>query len=140
MEQWELIARESVRHTIAAYNFGGDRGRLDELAAAFAPDGELQIGDEEPLVGAAAIATGLSQVLRVDPAPSFLHHHVATTYFRSVTPDAVETSSYFHVLSDVGLDHWGRYRDRFVPVADRWLFARRHVVTSGFSADSFFRG
>jgi hypothetical protein len=139
VELWELVARESVRQTIAAYNYGGDRGRLGELAAAFAPDGVLQIGDREPLVGPAAIERGLTSVLQVDPAPTVVHHHVATTYFRSVSPEGIETSSYFHVLSDVGLDHWGRYGDRFVPVGDRWLLAHRHVVTSGFSPDSFFR-
>jgi hypothetical protein len=138
MEQWELIARESIRHTISTYNFGGDRGRLEELAAAFAPDGSLQIDDDPPLVGREAIVASLGRVLLVDPAPSFLHHHVAATHFRSVTREAIETSSYFQVLSDVGLDHWGRYGDRFVPVDGRWLLARRHVVTSGLSPDSFF--
>lgn len=140
MEQWELAAREAVRHTIAAYNFGGDRGRLDELAAAFASDGVLQIGDDEPLAGPEGIATGLAGVLRVDPAPTVMHHHVAATHFRSVTAEVIQTSSYFQVLTDIGLDHWGRYADRFVPVGDRWLIGRRHVVTVGFSERSFFSG
>jgi hypothetical protein len=139
MEQWELVARESVRHTISSYNFGGDRGRLDELAEAFAPDGAMQVDDEEPVVGRAAIIESLGSVLRIDPAPDALHHHVAATHFRSVTPEAIETSSYFHVLTDIGLDHWGRYRDRFVPVGDRWLIAHRHVVTTGFAPESLFR-
>jgi SnoaL-like domain len=139
MDQWEVIARESVRHTIAAYNFGGDRGVLEELAAAFTPDGTLQIGDDLPIEGRDAIVAQLGSVTRVEPAPTSVHHHVAGIHFRSVTTAVIETSSYFQVLTDVGLDHWGRYRDRFVPSGDRWLLASRRVITDGFSADSFFR-
>ena len=138
MDGWELQAREAIRHTVAAYNAAGDRGRLDELAATFAPDGALQIGDDPPSVGREAIVRDLGEMIRLDPAPRFVHHHVAGLHFRSVTPEAIETSSYFQVLTDAGLDHWGRYRDRFVPVGDRWLIAHRRVVADAFAPTSCF--
>ena len=47
-------------------------------------------------------------------------------------------SSYFLVITDIGTDHWGRYRDRFEPVEDRWLIAHRQVTTDGYAAGSAF--
>lgn len=138
MDSWELSAREAVRHTVAAYNAAGDRGRLDELAAAFAPDGALQIGDAEPIVGRQAIVDELGAAIRLDPPPRFVHHHVSGLHFRTVAPASIETASYFQVLTDAGLDHWGRYRDRFVPVGDGWLIAHRRVVADAFAPTSCF--
>jgi len=138
VELWELAAREQVRHTISSYNFGGDRGRLDELAAAFTEDGVLQIEDEVS-AGREAIVARLSRVVGMDRRPPYLHHQVTNVHFRSVTPEEIETSSYFLVVSDVGADHWGRYRDRFAPVDDRWLIAHRTVTTDGYAPASAFR-
>jgi hypothetical protein len=38
---------------------------------------------------------------------------------------------YYAVLSNVGLDHWGRYVDRYVFERERWLFAERKVSIDG---------
>ena len=42
------------------------------------------------------------------------------------------------MITDIGLDHWGRYRDRLVPVGERWLLAQRSVKTDGYAPGSFF--
>lgn len=139
MELWELLAREQVRHTISSYTFGGDRGRLDELAAAFTVDGVLQIEEDDVSAGRDAIVERLSRVVVMDRHPTHMQHHVSGVHFRSVTPDEIEVSSYFLVVTDLGADHWGRYRDRFVPVDDRWLIAHRRVTTVGYAAGSAFR-
>lgn len=139
MELWELVAREQVRHTISSYTFGGDRGRLDELAATFAPDGVLQIEEDDVSTGRAAIVERLSRVVAMDRHPAHMHHHLSGTHFRSVTPSSIDVSSYFLVVTDIGADHWGRYRDELVPMGDRWLFARRRVTTDGYSPASAFR-
>ena len=85
MQSWEVSAREAVRHTLSSYNFGGDRGRLDELAWAFAPEGILEIVGREPVVGREAILDKLRQSIQLDPAPRFVHHHVTGVHFISVT-------------------------------------------------------
>jgi hypothetical protein len=139
MQTWELMAREAVRQTMSAYNFGGDRGRIDELVATFAPDGSLQIGDDPAAVGHDAIQDLLSRSIQLDPPPRFVHHHVASVHFRAVSSESIEVSSYFAVLTDAGLDHWGRYRDRFAPFGDRWLIAERQAIADGFAASSCFR-
>lgn len=124
---------------MAAYNFGGDRGKLDELVATFAPDGSLRIGDQEAVVGHDAILARLGASIRLDPIPRFVHHHVTGVHFRQVSRASVETASYFHVVTDAGLDHWGRYRDRFVPIGDRWLIAERQIIADAFAPGSCFK-
>ena len=39
--------------------------------------------------------------------------------------------SYFVVLTADGLDHWGRYKDRYRCVDGRWLFQERTVTLDG---------
>ena len=143
MQSWELSIRESVRQTLSDYTAGTDRNRLDDIAACFAPDGVLSFTGRDPMVGPAAIVAGLSaQVSRFAKSPvplTHVRHHVSSVRFGAVTRDRVEVSSYFLALTNIGVDHWGRYRDVLVPVDDRWLFASRQAIADGFSADSLMR-
>ena len=59
----ELLAREAIRHTMSVYNTAGDRGRVDELATAFTPDGVLEFGGDR-FEGRAAI---IARLAAVDP-------------------------------------------------------------------------
>jgi hypothetical protein len=142
MDTWEVDIRESVRQTLADYTAATDRFDLAALAACFGPDGVLDFhGGAEPLTGAAAIETGLAAAMRREPdparpAPNHVRHHVSSIRFESVGRDLVEVSSYFTVYTQVGLDHWGRYRDVLVPVGGRWLFAHRRIKVDGFASDS----
>jgi hypothetical protein len=161
MELWELIARECCRDTLAQYTHAGDRYRLDEYAAAFCEDGVLEIRGSPPVVGRAAIveriaaATGPqspSQTRADRPgeaaAPAtttttttpkrIVRHNVTNVRFESVTPAEASVASYFTVFTEIGLDHMGRYRDRLVPVGDRWLIAHRFVSTDWRAPNSTF--
>lgn len=51
MEMWELVARERVRDTVAAYSHAGDRFRIEELASCFTPDGVLAVKSRSPARG-----------------------------------------------------------------------------------------
>ena len=143
MEIWELAIRESVRQTLADYTAGTDRNRIEDVAACFAPDGALKFTGGEPMVGPAAIVTGLSaQVGRFAESPvplTHVRHHVSSVRFGLVTRDRVEVSSYFLALTNIGVDHWGRYRDVLIPVDGRWLFSSREAVADGFSPESLMR-
>jgi hypothetical protein len=143
MEIWELKIRECVRQTLADYTAATDRNRIEDVAACFAPTGSLTFTGGQSLVGPTAIAAGLNaQVSRFaeNPAPlTHVRHHVSSVRFASVTSDRVEVGSYFLALTNIGVDHWGRYRDVLVPVDDRWLFASRDATADGFSADSLMR-
>lgn len=144
-EVWELDARERIRDTIAAYHEAGDRYRLEELAACFSEDGVLEIKGAERAVGRNAIVAMLGRQVDgprtagQDGAQKFyVRHHVSSVRFASVTPDEAHTTAYFLVMTPIGVDHWGRYRDTFAPVGDRWLFTHRFVATDGFEAGSRF--
>ena len=139
MEPWELVARERIRDTIARYNWSGDAFRLDELAAAFCDDGVLEIRGREPLHGREAIVGFLSGV-GGRPAASgtrrIVRHNIANVRFVEVAAGQARAESYFTVLTEIGLDHYGRYRDTFVPVGDEWLIRHRFVSTDWRAAGS----
>ena len=154
MESWELVARECCRDTLARYTHAGDRYRIEELGSTFCADGVLEIRGVEPIVGRAAIVatflgdtSGLQAQMEaaiVEPAESaapppapeagaasgaayILRHNVTNIRFESVSPTETTVASYFLVVTRKGLDHVGRYRDRMVPVGDKWLIAHRFV-------------
>ncbi len=152
MELWELIARESCRDTLAQYSHAGDRFLLEEFAAAFCEDGVLEIRGSEPITGRPAIierfggpstASKARHATRQQPAGStrrVVRHNVTNIRFESLSPEEAVVSSYFTVFTEIGADHMGRYRDRLVPVGERWLIAHRFVSTDWRAPDSTFRG
>lgn len=144
METWELIARERIRDTLARYNWSGDAGKADELAAAFTPDGVLQLRGGATARGRAEIRGligGVADAPPVDPGVRRLVRHLLTnTRFTAVSREEVSVSSYFTVVTERGLDHTGRYRDTFVPVGDEWLIAHRLASTDWIRSDTAMGG
>jgi len=139
MEHWELSAREAIRDTVARYNHAGDRGRFDDMVACFTEDGSLTIVGSGTHRGRPALRTFFSGVGGTAPGFTHLRHCVTNLLIDVGSPLEATAASYFQVITDIGLDHWGRYRDRLVPHGDRWLLAERAVRTDGYAADSFFR-
>jgi hypothetical protein len=152
MELWELVARESCRDTLAQYTHAGDRYLLEEFAGAFCEDGVLEIRGSAPITGRTAImerfgggtaALAARQAARAaaqssDESRRVVRHNVTNIRFESTSPEQAVVASYFTVITQIGLDHMGRYRDRFVPVGDRWLIAHRFVSTDWRAPDSIF--
>lgn len=140
MEMWELVAREHIRDTLARYNWSGDSGRLEDLAATFCLDGVLEIRGSEPLRGRSAIAAFLGGVTgniaaSADIKP-IVRHNVTNVLFTELTREQAHVSCYFTVVTHIGLDHFGRYRDTFVPDGDTWLIKHRKVSTDWAAPDS----
>jgi hypothetical protein len=134
VELWELIARERIRDTLARYTWSGDSLRAEDLAAAFCEDGELEVRGSDPVRGRAAIAAFITGVGRRPPAPTgsarrIVRHNVTNIRFLELAPERALVASYFTVLTEIGLDHYGRYRDTFVPAGDEWLIRHRFVST-----------
>ncbi|OLP03976.1 hypothetical protein BVU76_02735 [Mycolicibacterium porcinum] len=144
MYEWELSIREEARQLLADYTAATDRFDLRGLAACFASDGILEFtGGDDPLTGPAAIEAGLAAAMSPQDAtrakPTFVRHHVSSIRFGAVSTERVEVSSYFAVHTDIGLDHWGRYRDLLVPEEGRWLFEYRRITVDAFAPDSLMR-
>ncbi len=142
MRPEEAAAREAIRETLARYNHAGDRGRLEELAGCFAPDGVLEIPGEPPLEGREAIRRRLAGVVdasraRREARGAFrIRHHVSSTSIELLGPAEARARSYFLVLTGAGLDHWGQYRDELVCLDGAWLLRHRRVLMDGASPDS----
>jgi SnoaL-like domain len=134
MELWELAARERIRDTLARYNWSGDALRLDELAQSFCEDGELELRGRESVRGREAIVDLLGGAVAAPSAAAqtsgvkrIVRHNVTNIRITDVTPHEARVACYFTVFTEIGLDHYGRYRDVFVPVDREWLIRHRFV-------------
>jgi hypothetical protein len=135
-----------VRDTLALYNWSGDGLRIDDVVSAFCEDGTLEIRGREPIVGREALAGFFAGFGSAPDAPAaaaaapgarrIVRHNVTNLRFLEVAPDRARVASYFTVLTELGLDHYGRYRDTLVPVGDAWLLQHRFVATDWRSPDS----
>jgi hypothetical protein len=142
-ELWELNAREQIRHTVAAYAVAGDSGRVDEVAAQFVEDGALEVRGKETARGRAEIAAMLARHAAAGApadgsAPFFIRHFVTNVLVQTLRPDGAEVVAYFAVFTLEGSDHWGRYRDVFVPDGDRWLLKQRTARVDGSVAGGWY--
>jgi hypothetical protein len=139
---WELVAREQIRDTLARYNWSGDAGALDGLVETFCPDGVLEIRGSDPLRGRSAIAEflgGVTAKVAVDVGlgvKPIVRHNVANVLFTELAPGQARVKSYFTVVTHIGLDHCGRYRDILVPEDGTWLIKHRQVSTDWAAPDS----
>ena len=139
MEIWELLARESIRDLVTRYNTNGDSGRFDEVLALFAPDAVMELeGENGP-----ELYHGHDEILSIftgtkdrwsapaDGAPTYVRHRVATHQIDVDDEDHARGYCYYQVVMPHGLDHWGRYFDRYERRDGRWLFTRRRVTSEG---------
>ncbi len=147
MEMWELIARERIRDTLARYNWAGDAMRLTELAESFCEDGELELRGGQVVRGRDAIVAFLGgavaapkQAADTTGVKRIVRHNVANIRFTEITPAQARVSCYFTVVTEIGLDHYGRYRDVFVPVDGEWLIRHRFVSTDWHADNSTMAG
>lgn len=136
---WELAARESIGETLARYSHLGDAGKIDDLVALFAPDGVLEVRDRGSYHGREGIRSFLAQTAEAFRGASlkFMRHYVSTVTIADVSRSEGRAAAYFHVLTDRGLDHWGRYRDVLVPGEERWLFAHRLAIIDDEALDGW---
>lgn len=139
MKVEELLAREHIRDTLARYNHSGDRGRLAELAACFAPEGVLELKDDDRSTGPKEIEARLSRVVSASQNRTrrpLIRHHVSSTQIQLEDDQEARVRSYFLVFTETGLDHWGRYEDLFCRVGESWLIAHRRVKIDGTARPS----
>ena len=134
MEQWELVAREAIRETVASYAHCADSGRFADFAALFAIDGVLEVHGEAPLQGRDAIRAfleGVGTELSDATMVPMIRHHVSNLTIEVTSPTEASGACYFLAVTEHGVDHWGRYRDRYALESDKWVFAHRLARTDG---------
>jgi hypothetical protein len=134
METWELIARELIREVVASYAQFVDSGRFDDVVALFTVDGVLEVKGREPAVGHEglhAFFRGVGTDLAATTTSRLIRHYTSNLSIDVVSQKEATARCYFLAVTEIGVDHWGRYRDRLVAAGDRWLFAHRTVRTDG---------
>jgi ketosteroid isomerase-like protein len=126
-------AREAIRDLIARYNLYGDSGRIDEMLELFLDDAVMAV-DRTTYQG----RRGIRELMEtsVGPAPQRVRHFTST-HVIDVAGDTATARCYFQVLTEQGLDHWGRYRDELRRVDGHWRFVRRDVRVDGMIADGW---
>tara|TARA_X000001036_G_scaffold146070_1_gene138885 strand:+ start:2336 stop:2785 length:450 start_codon:yes stop_codon:yes gene_type:complete len=135
MELWQLKAYAEIRDLISAYNSFGDRGRFDQLLELFAETAVMDINDGRIYEGADQIKTVFtdsSDSLSKDDSPSYIQHHTSSTHIEFEGDKKANSKSYFSVFLSNGIDHWGRYEDKFENINGKWLFVYRRVKTDGY--------
>ncbi len=144
----DLIARESIRDLVSRYNANGDTGRFERVFELFAEHAVMELGPpgEPPEVynGREALkqiflgAQGRIGENTKAGGPKYLRHFTATHQIDLIDADHATGRCYFQVLMSRGLDHWGRYVDRYVRIDGRWFFEHRRVYVDGQTEDSWF--
>jgi hypothetical protein len=134
------VAREEIRDLVARYNANGDTGRFAQVRDLFVGDAIMKIEPDDEHVGIDAIMTIFTGTSTNTASSALTHvrHFTSTHQIDFDDADHASGRLYFVVLTDVGLDHWGRYVDRYVRTAEGWRFARRSVSVDGWSQQSLF--
>jgi hypothetical protein len=119
MEIWELRAREAIRDSFVQYTHAGDQFPPAGVADSFCEYGVLEPIGGEPVRGRATIEEfRIAARARTGGVDSgrILRHNVTNIWFQKISPDVAEVLSCYTAFSEIGLDHFGRYQDRFIPV------------------------
>ncbi|MFN8025598.1 MAG: nuclear transport factor 2 family protein [Acidimicrobiia bacterium] len=147
MELWEIDAHVQIRNLVATYNANGDSGRFDEMVQVFSPDGVLEAGGgthrgrDAIIRFLTGVADGPAATPSAAPPPrSYVRHMVATHKIDVLSADEATGYAYYQVITKIGLDHWGRYFDRYENVDGTWLIAHRRATTDGAVEGSWSHG
>lgn len=147
----EMVARESIRDTLARYNMAGDRLKADALAATFTMDGILEsegVPEQDAFryEGRNAIREWMERWSAASATPptgdvrvaTFVRHHLSTCLIELSGADAAQVRTYWTAYTDIGADHGGLYVDRFRRRGDAWLIAHRKVRLDWRAPGSLF--
>ena len=144
----ELLARESIRKTIANYTMAGDRLRIEDFVAQFTEDAILE---SDGVVESDAFHYRGRQAMREwfgrwsQPATAdkthqatFVRHHLSTMQIELTSEDRARARTYWVAYTNIGPDHAGYYLDEFQRVEGDWLIAHRKVRMDWRSPHSLF--
>ena len=138
-------ARIGIAALIAELSNLGDSGKIDAFSKLFAESGTYTLQNGSAATGPTAIERMLTEFSKKmaglgNAAPKYMRHNVTTSHVEAVGEDEAQGDTYFLNVNDKGLDHWGRWHDRFIREADgRWLFASREVVVEGMADTSWLK-
>jgi hypothetical protein len=143
----ELLARESIRRTLATYTVSGDRLRTDEFVSVFTQDAILETegvpeADCFRYQGREAIRAWMDRWRQPGHTPvhasRFIRHHLSTCQIEFAGPDSARVRTYWVAYTSIGPDHCGYYLDQFSKQGDDWLIAHRRIRADWRRTDSLY--
>ena len=137
----DYLARESIRDTLGRYTMAVDSGNFEALREVFHSAAQLIIQGGAPLVGIDAILQALRGGSKTGAAfrdGRFQRHHLTSSRIDLIDADNARGEHYVLVITELGIDHSGRYVDRYVRQGDRWLIAERAATMDWARDDSRF--
>ncbi len=148
MNSETAAARAAIAALVARYAVLVDTGRFAEVGELFEPNGVLLVRGVRYEGRAAIIGLFDSARAQVALRGSGRVRHCLTTHDIALDAAAHRATAtlYFHVLSDIGLDHFGYYRDEYTDhaggvaggEAGAWRFSQREVFVDWRSPNSAF--
>jgi hypothetical protein len=123
------IARDQIRALVALYNNSGDRGRIDDLAGVFTPDGVLELA-KQTLNGRAAISAELSAIAkgaRPEVNLAAARHQLTTTRIDMIDAHHAQGWIYFFVSRRGQIIEEGTYIDQYERTSEGWRIKHRRV-------------
>ncbi|MEJ7935037.1 nuclear transport factor 2 family protein [Sphingobium sp. AN558] len=137
----DMLAREAIRYTIELYNRGSDNADYEIHHQVFHPEAVFEVQSQGALIGPDAIIAALRPAAErrgaFEPG-NFQRHNLTTTMIEFTGPDRAEAVTYIIVVTELGIDHSGRYDDEFVRSGERWLLMRRRATMEWSRPDSRF--
>ena len=144
----EMLAREAIRQTMAAYTMAGDRLREEDFIAVFTEDAVLEsegVPDSDLFryEGRDAIRAWISRWRGPEAAARthqarFVRHHLSTCHIELTGPGTATARAYWVAWTDIGPDHAGYYLDEFRNQDGRWLIRHRRIRRDWQAPDSLF--
>lgn len=144
-EPWRVAAEVEIRSLVQRYNALGDSGRTEEFIRLFTEDAEYTVtGMAEPFVGHAGLRS-LVAGARDDLLPwasardvtPHLRHFTSTHQIDFDGEHEARGRLYYACVMPHGLDHWGRYVDRYRRDEGGWRFAARTEARDGMVEDGW---
>jgi dsRNA-specific ribonuclease len=137
----EMIAREAVRKTAALYTRAVDSRRYAELRDVFFADAIVAVHGGAELRGVEQIITAFEAGAEKRSAATpgnFQRHNLTTAMIEQIDSDHAEAIHYVLVVTELGFDHAGTYRDMFRRRGDKWLIAKREARMEWVCPESRF--
>jgi hypothetical protein len=137
----EMLAREAIRYTLELYNHAADTARYELHHEVFHPQAVFEVQGKGELVGPDAIIAMLQPAAVARGAfekGNFQRHNLTTTMIDFTGPETATVVTYIIVVTELGIDHTGRYDDVFVKSGARWLIERRRASMEWSRPDSRF--
>ena len=146
MNHDETSARVQIHYTMAVYCNSVDSGEVEGVVSTFAEGARLELSQGPALHGRSAIRAFYEPVIgpaRPDRAPGeplpLLRHNLTTSRVEFASDHEAQGWTYFMSLTRHGLDHAGRYIDRFARHGERWLIEDRKIVVEWYGTPSWYQ-